>query len=92
MVDLDRLTRAERELWHAAHATGRAEVLAERPIWRSGVFWLTAAAGGFAAWVGYHLIIDPALEIERGAAVVAMVIAALWKYTDDRKAATETGG
>jgi hypothetical protein len=89
MPDLDRLTKPE--VWHAAFAAGRAEAAAEKPGWKTSEFWLTVVTVAFASWVGYRLVLDASLELERGAAIVGLVIAAAWKYTDVRKTLKSEG-
>ena len=83
MPDLDRLTKAE--AWDAGVAAGRAEAAAEKPGFYTSEFWVTAVTVAFAMWVGYRLMLYPELDLERGAAIIALVIAAAWKYVDVRK-------
>lgn len=88
--DLDRLSKVE--VWHAAFAAGRADASAQKPGWQTTEFWLTVVTLSFATWVGYRMVLDTGLDLERGGAIVALVVAAAWKYQDGRKAVkTEAG-
>ena len=101
-ADLDRLTK--REAYEAGLKEGRASVVTPAPVvvpvevksgWHSSEFWIVAATTLYSMWVGYMLIIDPNLDLERGGAVIAAVLGAAWYYTSKRvevkKDAAEAG-
>jgi hypothetical protein len=90
MRDLDRLSKREAyqaglEDGAAAHQSNEAAAVALKPGWMTSEFWLTVATVAFATWVGVQMVLDPELDLERGAAIVGLVVAAAWKYQDVRK-------
>ena len=89
MPDLDRMTKPE--IWAAGLAAGRLEALAEKPGYLTSEFWITGVTLIFAIWVGSRLIMDPSIDLERGGAIVALVVAAAWKYQDVRKVVKTEG-
>lgn len=86
MVDLDRLTK--REAYAAGVAEGRAAsrspAESSKPGYQTSEFWLTLMTTIFSMWVGYRLVVNPELDLERGGAVIAAVLGAAWFYTTKR--------
>jgi hypothetical protein len=105
MRDLDRLTKPE--IWDLAFEAGRAQasvaaVESKPPTslepsagWRSTEFVVTAATTIFAMWVGYRIIVDHELDLQRAIAAVTGVVTVAWYYvnrrTDLKKTAVEAG-
>lgn len=88
--DLDRLTKREAyemglQAGIAMRQTDEAAAAALKPGWKTSEWWLTCATVAFAIWVGVQMVLDPQLDLERGAAIVGLVVAAAWKYQDVRK-------
>jgi hypothetical protein len=103
------MTKTERQAYEAGLAQGRSVTVmpaASVPItvsppaevrsgWQSSEFWIIAATTLYSMWVGYMLIIDSTLELQRGLTVIAAVLGAAWFYTNKRtevkKDAAEAG-
>jgi hypothetical protein len=63
--------------------------------WRATEFFITAATTAFAMWVGYRVIIDPELDLQRAIAAVTGVVTVAWFYitkrTELKKVAADAG-
>jgi hypothetical protein len=63
--------------------------------WKSTEFAVTAVTTTFSMWVGYRIIIDPELDLQRAIAAVSGVVAVAWYYvkmrSDLKKVAAEAG-
>ena len=63
--------------------------------WRSTEFLITAVTTAFSMWVGYRVIIDPELDLQRAIAAVSGVVAVAYYYinrrTELKKVAAEAG-
>ena len=61
----------------------------------SAEFLVTAWTTGFSTWVGYHVVMNPELDLQRAGTAVAANVAVAWYYlnkrTELKKAAAEAG-
>jgi hypothetical protein len=58
--------------------------------WLSAEFAITAATTIFAMWVGYRIIVDPELDLQRALAAVGSVMAVAWYYINRRTQLKQT--
>lgn len=104
--DLDRMTKPE--IWRAGLEAGRAEATAQEPgtpatdgglffgrSLTSTEFLVTAWTTAFSTWVGYHVIMNPELDLQRAGTAVAANVGVAWYYmnkrTEQKKDAAEAG-
>lgn len=63
--------------------------------WHTTEFLITAATTAFSMWVGYRVIVDPELDLNRALGALAAVVGVAWYYvkmrTEVKKASAEAG-
>lgn len=84
------MTKSEQEAYTQGLYDGEQKAVS-KPGYKTSEFYVVATTTAFSMWVGAMMVLNPEIELQRGGAIIAAVLAAAWQYTKIRTEAKKNG-